>query len=192
MYSVNQLVRLIALSALLLVASCGGDLNPSGADMRPVVVAGSTGTEPTQISPDFTLQNSYGANVTLSDYFTGGANPVDAVVLYFTMWCPICMSHSDHMLYTIMPKYAGRVGKAAYVLVDYVSGSVAGTRASEIVNGYNGSPFVVLADSSQSVFNMYNAAMGTVIVMDKNGQIIIKEDYRSGAKLDSTLGALIP
>jgi hypothetical protein len=113
------------------------------------------------------------------------------VVLYFTMWCPICLSHSDHLALTVAPRFATR-GTVHYFLVDYVSGSVAGTRSAEMANGYDGSVFTTVADVDQAVYGQFHAAMGAVVVIDGNGEILVNEDYRDGLPVIGALDALLP
>ena len=45
-------------------------------------------------------------------------------------------------------------------------------------------------DIGQVVFDMYQASMGTTIVVDRNGIIKMSEDYKDGVKLTETLQAL--
>jgi hypothetical protein len=66
---------------------------------------------------------------------------------------------------------------------------VADARNAEVSNGYDGSGFIILADTQQTVLNLYKAAMGTTVVVDRNGVIMMNENYKS-AKLQSVLAAL--
>jgi len=161
MYSANTW-RPVAVALLCLhLVACGGvedDLWPSDEDQRGSVAAGSVGALPGQTAADFQVQDSVGNAVQLADYLSDGATPADAVVLYFTMWCPICLSHSDHMLSTVVPRFRDR-GDVVYALVDYVSGSVALSRAAEQANGYAGSDFVVLADVDQALFDYVSGSV---------------------------------
>lgn len=194
MYSANTW-RPVAVAFLCLhLVACGGvedDLWPSDEDQRGSVAAGSVGALPGQTAADFQVQDSVGNAVQLADYLSDGVTPADAVVLYFTMWCPICLSHSDHMLSTVVPRFRDR-GDVVYALVDYVSGSVALSRAAEQANGYAGSDFVVLADVDQALFDQFDAAMGTIVVIGPDGVIRLNEDYRTGAHLAASLDGLLP
>jgi peroxiredoxin len=193
-FSAERLRLAVVLVLGLSLAGCGGtgdDLFPSGSDLRAAVTPGSIGSRPGEVAADFTLPDSLGAPFKLSDMLAGGATPADAVVLYFTMWCPICLSHTDHMLRTVVPQFQAR-GDVVYVLVDYVSGSPAGARASEIANGYAGSDFIVLADEGLAVFNQFDAAMGTTVVIGPDGTIHMNEDYRTGGDLIAALDSLLP
>jgi len=194
MYSGKSRRPLVAVVLCLFLVACGGvgdDLVPSDDDRRDPVAAGSVGSLPGQTAADFQVQDSVGDAVQLADYLSDGATPADAVVLYFTMWCPICLSHSDHMLSTTVPRFRDR-GDVVYALVDYVSGSVALSRAAERANGYAGSAFLVLADVDQALFDQFDAAMGTVVVIGPDGVIRLNEDYRTGANLAATLDELLP
>jgi len=187
--------RWLVLALMLPLGACGGALNddlfPSDSDQRGAVTPGSVGHLPGQVAADFAVTDTLSLPFTLSDHLTGGSDPADAVVLYFTMWCPTCLSHSDHLLGSVVPRFVGR-GAVVYALVDYVSGSVALSRASEIANGYAGSPFSVLADVDQSVFGQFNAAMGTTVVIAPDGVVQMNEDYRTGANLVAALDGMLP
>lgn len=191
----GSLRRLLLLVALLpALAGCNDvtdDLLPSNSDERGAVVAGSIGFLPTQKAADFTVADSLGNTFTLSDHLAGGSAAVDAVVLYFTMWCPVCLSHSDHLYNVVRPQFSGR-GNVVYALVDYVSGSVTATRLAALANGYAGSAFVTLADVDQGLLDQFNAAMATVVVIDSSGTILLNEDYRDGSPLVAALDQLLP
>ena len=184
----------IMVSLTLLLSACGDmvdDLKPSGEDLRTTITANSTGSQVGQKSVDITAPNTDGTTFLLSDYLAGGTQASDAVVFYFTMWCPICLSHTDHMLYNVIPQFQSR-GKTTYVLVDYVSGSIAATQVSESVNGYNGSVFTTIADENQAILSQLEGAMGKVIVIDGNGIIQMSEDYKTGANLSAALDKILP
>jgi len=167
------------------------DLLPSSSDKRATVIAGSTGNQPGQIAANFIIKDSLNNDFILADYLTGGSQPTDVVVLYFTMWCPVCLSHSDHIYNTVMPQFNAR-GNVIYGLVDYVSGSVSATRASEVANGYAGSDFIALSDIDQSLFNQLNGSMGVIIVIDNDGTILLNEDFRNGQALQTILDQQLP
>jgi len=169
---------------LLLLAGCEAwnDLSPSGSDERPPVQAGTVGPSVGQIAPEFTLSDSFGNPVALSSVLP----TTKAVVLYYTMWCNICQEHMNDMRSTIIPAYPD----VKYYAVDYVSGSVAGARASEVYYGFDGSGITVLADVDTSVLALYYASMGTTVVIDNTGVIRMNEDYRNGDNLKAVLGSL--
>ncbi|NTW58506.1 MAG: redoxin domain-containing protein [Nitrospirae bacterium] len=172
---------------MVLLAGCGGmmdDLAPSGSDKRPAVMPGTTGPLVGQNAPDFTLPDTLGTSVTLSSVIT--TTGVQGAVLYFTMWCPICDAHMSNMRNTVLPAYPN----VPFFLVDYVSGSVAGAQNAELSNGYAGSGFTVLADTQQTVLGLYQATMGTTVVIDRTGVIRMNEDYKDGTRLKAALAAL--
>ncbi|MCK4708050.1 MAG: redoxin domain-containing protein [Gammaproteobacteria bacterium] len=185
---------LILIPFILLSNACNDisdDLNPSSSDLREDVVIGSIGNMPGQMIADFTIKDSENSDFILSQHLEGGATPADAIVLYFTMWCPICLSHTNHIYNYIIPQFEGR-GTVVYGLVDYVSGSVSITRASAQANGYLNTEFTILSDVDQSLLDQLNAAMGIVVVIDNDGTILLNEDYRTGTALAEILEQQLP
>jgi peroxiredoxin len=185
MGSVNIRWLLLLLIPIFL-AGCGGmmdDLNPSNSDKQSTVQAGTVGPHVGQTAPDFTLSDTLGTSVTLSSVLTGTA--VSGVVLYFTMWCPTCDIHMSSMRSSQIPMFPN----VRFYAVDYVSSTVAGARNSELSNGYEGSGFTVLADTIQTVLNLYDGTMGTTVVIDKTGIIRMNEDYKDD-RLTATLTSL--
>jgi peroxiredoxin len=180
----DRRIRLL-IPFLMILAGCEGvwdDLSPSGNDKRPAVSPGTTGPAVGQIAPDFTLSDTLGNGVTLSTNLSGARG----VVLYFTMWCPACDVHMSHMRGNLIPVHTD----VRFFAVDYISGSVADARNSEIANGYSGSGFTVLADIGNSVLHAYAATMGTTVVIDNTGVVRMNEDYRNGAQLQAVLQGL--
>ncbi|MHB8845252.1 MAG: peroxiredoxin family protein [Nitrospirota bacterium] len=172
---------------VLLIAGCGGmtdDLYPSGSDKRPAVQPGTVGPFVSQFAPGFTLPDTLGGTVTLSSAVT--ATGVQGAVLYFTMWCPICDTHMSHLRSSVIPAFP----EIRFYAVDYVSGTAADARSAEVSNGYDGSGFTVLADTQQTVLNLYQATMGTTVVIDRTGVVMMNEDFKDGARLQAVLAAL--
>ena len=167
----------LIIAALLLLVGCQDNLNPSDKDMRPTVQTGITGNQVGQYAPDFTLESTANVFHTLSSEYQSN----DAVVLYFTMWCPICDSHMSHMRNTYVPNYPG----VQFFIVDYVNGSVSVARTAQLDTGY--SDMDVLADINQSVMDLYDGTMGTTIVVDRNGVVQMNQDYSDGSKLGQVL-----
>ncbi len=172
----------IALCIVLVLVSCGTDLVPSSTDDRPPVQCGTAGPDVCQIAPDFTLFNTLGSSVTLTTVLSSPTT--SGAVLYFTMWCPTCDTDMTAVR-SIMPSFPN----VSFFAIDYVSGTVAAARDAEVSNGYDGSGFTVLADTQQTVLNLYKATMGTTVVIDRNGVVRMNETYKS-AKLQSILAAL--
>jgi len=166
----------------LLLAGCGDNLVPSNSDKRPAVEAGTVGPAVTQKAPDFSVSDTDGTTVTLASALSGKKG----IVLYFTMWCPICDSHMNNMRATVTPSFP----TVGFYLVDYVSGSVADAAGAAAANGYAGGVFTTLADLGQFMLGSYQATMGTTVVIDSAGIIQMNEDYRDGLHLQAVLSAL--
>lgn len=184
-YRVLRSVRYVMIFSLLIVSGCGDyfdDLHPDGGDKRPVAVPGTVGPLVGQDAKDFTLSDSLGNPVTLSTE-TASAS-ADGVVLYFTMWCPVCDSHTSHMRSFVVTRFPN----ITFFLVDYVSGSVADVRSAQLSNGYT--DFNVLADVSDAAENGFNATMGTTVVVNSSGVIVMNEDYKDGSRLINILETL--
>jgi len=184
MVSVNALALFLMLMMFIGCGNTLNDLNPSGSDKRPAVQSGTDGPAVGQNAPDFTISDTLGTGVTLSSVLTGTA--VDGVVLYFTMWCPTCDIHMSNMRSTEIPNFPN----VRFFAIDYVSGSVAEARSEELANGYAGSGFTVLADTHQSVLGLYQATMGSTIVIDRSGVVRMNEDYKDGVRLQTVLSGL--
>ena len=76
-----------------------------------------------------------------------------------------------------------------FFLVDYVSGSISVSRATQQSYGYTG--IDTLVDNDQAVLDLYQATMGTTVVINSAGNIVeMNEDYKDGVKLTETLQAL--
>ena len=163
-----------------LIAACGNNLLPSGSDERPQIQPDTVGPEVGQKAPDFTITDTKGNTVTLSSALASKRG----VVLYFTMWCPICDSHMTQMVNTVVPAYPD----VRFFAVDYVSGTVADAAAAQAANGFADLP--VLADTEHSLLESYRATMGTTVVIDNAGIIRMNEDYSNGSRLQAVLAGL--
>jgi len=166
----------------LTLAGCGDNLVPSDSDKRPTVEAGTVGPAVSQKAPDFSVSDTAGATVTLAGALAGKKG----IVLYFTMWCPICDSHMSNMRAEVAPSFP----TVGFYLVDYVSGSVADAAGAAAANGYAGGVFTTLADLGQIMLGSYQATMGTTVVVDGGGIIRMNEDYKDGTRLREVLSSL--
>lgn len=176
-------VRLLLILSVLALTACqdvSDDLNPSNNDQRPEVEVGSSGSQPNQTAPDFTSTDTQNNAVTLSDELALG----DAVVLYFTMWCPICDSHKGHIRSQIIPNYPN----VRILVIDYVTGSISASRSAQLSNGYTN--LTVLVDDDHFLYDTYNGGMGITVVIDNDGTVLMNEDYKNGTKLQSILDSL--
>jgi peroxiredoxin len=171
------------LALLLLLSGCGGlgdDLFPSGADRRPAVVPGTIGPAVGQVAPDFTLSDLAGAPVSL--YATLASKR--GVVLYFTMWCPICDAHMSDLRANALPTYPD----IPVFVIDYVSGSVAGARSAQAASGWDVPGFTYLADVGASVEGFYRSPMAMVVI-DRDHVVRMNGEY-TWPRLQAVLGAL--
>jgi len=186
MFSARQIILVIFLIVSFGITGCDGmtdDLLPSGEDKRPDVEAGTIGTQVGQQSPDWSMYDTLGNSRGLYDELAKSG--VTGVVLYFTMWCPICEVHMDDMRANVIPNFP----TVSFFLVDYVSGSISVSLATQQAYGYTG--IDTLVDTDQSVLDLYQATMGTTVVISSAGNIVeLNEDYKDGVKLTETLQAL--
>lgn len=167
---------------LFSLTACGNNLLPSGDDKREPVDPGTTGPGVGQNAPDFSVSDIDANIVTLASALSSKKG----IVLYFTMWCPVCDAHMSHMLDTTIPSFP----EVGFYAVDYVSSSVSGARNSASASGFIGTPFTILADLDHMMLNGYDATMGTTVVIGSDGIIRMNEDYKDGAKLKETLSGL--
>lgn len=171
------------LIALALTLTACDDLYPSADDERPPVDTSVVGSSAGQIAPDFSLLDTENNMVQMSIELAG----TDGIVLYFTMWCLTCNSHMYHMKTEVMPNYPN----VRFFIVDFISGTVALSRDAQLSNGF--ADLTVLVDNVQEVLNLYNANMGTTVVIENDvtqGIVRMNEDYKDGTKLTETLDAL--
>ncbi len=174
--------RLKSLSLLLMVATsmlqCS-NLLPDAADLR--------GQNPGNIlavgqqAPNFALPVTDGSTLTLASGLAGK----NGLVIYFTMWCPVCTSHTDEVVQAILPAYPN----ARYVMVDYVSSGIGEAATLKTYGGYDSTGIVVALDSSQSLMNSYGATMAFVVIIDSAGKIRMNEVYKR-QKMEQILGSL--
>jgi len=175
--------RLILIFGAFHLSACDNlsdDLNPSGNDLRPDVQQGITGVGVGQYAPDFVLKDTLGNDVTLSNEYAG----YDAVVLYFTMWCPICDGHMSYLRHYVVPNYPN----INFLVIDYVTGSVVASRQAQVANGYT--DFTVLVDTDQSILDQFNGSMGTTVIIKNDSTVLMNEDFKDGTKLINTLSSL--
>lgn len=174
----------VLLSLVVIGLACGGgtgdDLSPSGEDLRGAVDTTATGSQVGQMAPDFDATDTQGNQKTLSGALSGNAG----LILYFTMWCPVCDTHSTHLRSKIVPDHPN----VETYLVDFVSGSVSASRSAQLSNGY--SNMETIADFDQVMFFDYDASMGSVVLIDSSGNIRLNESYKDGSRLSEALSEL--
>ena len=89
------------LLALIIVLTGCEDLNPSGEDKRQPVDENTVGASAGQIAPDFSLFDTENNTVSMSAELAG----TRGIVLYNTMWCPVCDAHMSHMRTQVIPNF---------------------------------------------------------------------------------------
>lgn len=169
------IARLLILIFLLMLSGCGDildDLNPAGNNKS------STGNI---ISADFQINDIDGNLVNISDELL----IKDAVVLYFTMWCPACDSEMSHMQSTIIPDFPN----VTFYAVDYLSGTIAQAKSNE---GNAWPAFTTLADIDNILENAFGGTMGITVVIDKSKAVQMNELYDGGARLRTVLQGITP
>lgn len=173
----SMCIALSLVAMAMVTTGCLEDLNPDSKDLRTDTSTGGGNATP---AADFIELSTESETIQLSTELLNN----NGVVLYFTMWCPICDSHMSHLRNNVVDNYQN----VRYLIVDYVSGSVAQSRNSQVSNGY--ASFTVLADSDQSLIEQFNATMGTTVVIDDQNNILMNEDYKNGARLIEVLETL--
>ena len=174
--------RIVLLLLCSLLAGCGDNLVPSGDDKRPPVESGTTGPAVGQNSADFSVSDINGATVTLASALAGKRG----AVFYFTMWCPICDGHMNNMRSYVAPQFPD----VNFMIVDYLSGSVADAAAAASASGFASGAIAVLADLENQMEAAYKGTMGTTVVVDRSGVIRMNEDYKDGTRLQAVLSSL--
>jgi len=168
---------------LVFCLSACDDLNPSGEDKRTPVDTNVIGPGVGQIAYDFSLFDTETNTVTMSAELAS----VDAIVLYFTMWCPICDAHMSHMRTQVIPNYPN----VRFLIIDFVSGTIEDSRTAQVNNGYT--DMTVLVDLDAEAEINYEGTMGTTVVIQNaggQGIILMNEDYKDSVRLTQTLDSL--
>ncbi len=165
---------------LVIVLTGCDDLNPSADDKQQPIEIGIIGPDVGQTAPDFSLFDTEGNPRLMSAELVGQ----DGIVMYFTMWCPICDSHMSHLRTQVIPNFPN----VKFFIIDFVSGTVAFSRTAQENNGYT--DLTVLVDNTQEVKTLYEANMGITVVIDNAGIVRMNEYYKDATKLIETLTSL--
>ncbi len=167
-----HLIKLLSLfTTILLLSGCLEDLNPESKDKRTAADLAPS------VSQDFTATTTLNEIINLEQELL----TYDALVLYFTMWCPLCDSHMNHMRSQLIKAYPN----ARFLMVDYVSGSISQSYSSQLANGHG--DLTLISDYQQTLLHLYDATMASVIVINDQKSILLNEDYKNGARLIETL-----
>lgn len=169
-----KLMALIFVSAFLL-AGCQEDLFPSNDPLNSQSEARVGAT----IS-DF----EFSLSTNSLDQLSNRLQTHDAVVLYFTMWCPVCDSHMSH----IRSQFKSQYPDVDIIFVDYVSGTINNARGAQTSSGY--SDFDVIADYDDQLQSYLGGTMASTIVIDKNFTVLMNEEFKTGSQLSLVLNDL--
>lgn len=164
----------LSILCLLLIA-CNEDLSPSSSDKRESIQVGSSGNQVGQIAEDFSALDTQGNLLSLSDELANN----DAVLLYFTMWCPVCDSHMSIIRETLKPNFPN----INFINIDYVSGSADQASANQIANGYRSE--TVLADPSHALTDQFGGDMSVTIVINSENEILMNEGFKYSKVLEA-------
>ena len=175
MSSTIKILILVLLAATLL--GCKGmedDLNPSGEDLRTIQHS------PETIGKLIAMGEEGEVNLK-----TAAANN-KGMVLYFTMWCPICNSHTDHLISKVMPHFP----EVDFYLVDYVNATLDDAQSARDASGYATSDLILLLDHKNQVQNAFDGTMGIIVVINPAGEVLLHEDFKDGKRLKAVLNQL--
>ncbi len=176
---INVLVKtfkaLATVFLMLAVMACQEDLYPQD-NSSARSLAATTG----YTLDDFTVSLNTGQALTLSEQLTNA----DAVVLYFTMWCPVCDSHMQHIRNHLVSSYPN----VNFIMVDYVSGNHSHSRASQLNSGY--SDFSVISDTDDYLQDLLQGTMGSIVVIDKNFVVQLNEYFKNDQALKAALDSI--
>ena len=141
---------LMLLASFCLLWGCQEDLMPeSDADNRQ--------REPFVVD-DFTVNLNTEQDYSLSERL----NNYDGIVLYFTMWCPVCDNHMQLLRSDFVAQYLN--------------------------NGYR--DFNVISDRDDYLENVLDGAMARVVLIDKNFTVVFSELFKNHLDLAAAIEGL--
>lgn len=170
--SVWQLGYSLLLSCALLLSGCQEDMLPSDEDRRD-----GSQSQVGNMVEDFSFTLSTGEQTAL----TTRLQTHDAVVLYFTMWCPVCTEHMQHIQQHFISAYPN----VDFLFVDYLTDSVTNTRSTQLSQGWDG--FDTISDFDNTLENLFDGTMAITVVIDKNSVVLLNEEFKNGARLEEAL-----
>lgn len=160
------------LICILVITGCQEDLIPSNDPIES-----SQATREGEMITDFSFMLSDGSTSSINERLSTH----DAVVLYFTMWCPVCDGHMSYIRNQIKPQY----DNVDFIFVDYVSGSVSEALGIQQSSGYT--DFSVIADINNDIETYFNGTMATTIIIDKNFVVRLNGLFKTGNEISDTL-----
>jgi len=92
----------------------------------------------------------------------------------------LCDTHMSSIRQNVKPQFPN----VRFLVVDYVSGSTNQSRSAQFSNGYASE--VVIPDTEHVLLKQFDATMGSTIVINASGEILMNEDYKQ-SKIISVL-----
>lgn len=162
---------------LITTSACMEDLTPSNDAIQDVQsgkgLQGSILDDVAMVDNDL---NTWQLSQSLAEH--------DAVAFYFTMWCPVCDSHMQHIKKHLITDYPN----VDFIFVDYVSSSIQMSRETQVASGYQSS--LVIADIDNQLEDSLSASMSTFVIIDKNFVVQYNQVFQSDTDIRSTLEKL--
>jgi peroxiredoxin len=155
-------MRASILFCACLLAGC------SGSASSPSTAASSASSE-TSDATDFTLTDTEGKQVSLSQYLGKQAIVVD----FWATWCKPCVAELSHL----QKVYQGRKDKGLVILAVSMDGPETESMVTPFVKG-KGWTFPVLIDTETRATSLYNPrkAAPFTIVIDRHGKIVKRRE----------------
>jgi len=155
--------KLLLSVLMVFLMGCQEDLMPSNNPIESNSFAGKKGNT----LDDISMQSTDGSSLQLSTLL----NEHDGVVLYFTMWCPVCDSHMSH----IQNQYITTYPNIKFVFIDYIASSLNQAKNNQQANGYQA--LDVVSDASGELQTLFKGTMATTVIIDKNFIVRLNQTY---------------
>lgn len=169
-----KILNCLLFSGFLFLAGCQEDLVTESPEAKSL--SGQQGEMVSDFSATLNTGNTLNLSQRLNDH--------DAVVLYFTMWCVVCDSHTSQLKNAIEPAH----GNVDIILVDYISASLSYSRESQQNQGFMS--FDVITDLDGNLEQSFSATMGTIVVIDKNFVVRMNQYFSDNQSVFTALDQL--
>jgi len=181
------LALVVPLSLTLLLTACPASSSTGGPGAKSGASASGDDMKAGAQATDFTLRDSEGRNVSLSDYLGKQVVLID----FWATWCVPCQAAIPHL----KQLYESRKDKGFVVLGIAMDGPETIAQVPTFVQRYQMS-FPVLLDEETKVVNVYNPKRTAPLslLIDKAGKIVkIRSGYNAGDEklIESEVDALL-